>query len=1187
MKISKILAHCAAIVIAVADLLAVEKSATPLAADDASLLLLHFDELQNGSLIVNSSNNGEGAAETMEATSEEMLLTSGATNYGKALQCDGQGALLKVPLSTLRALAKPSEFSIEFMIFPESLGDSQNPKCILMAGQYPGPGAVFGLSVAGPDTLHWARYAGGGWKLEKILLEKPIETGVWQWVALTFRQDSEHTYELEVFLNGEKVATLSLESPLGGIRSDNWLYVGGCGIDNRNFIGQIDELHISDVERKISLLQSGVPAVHPQNSISAAPRAAPRSDAGVGHPADAWTEAFYPYRLEVKLKNKVSGRIQIQASLDSVIAELQKICPEKVDVNSFAFEKVLLVNPSSGKRVGGYFISPETENLLQNTGFSKGKDGNLLSWKGFDAKTMRLNMERIGGQDRPVLEVARDAIANTFLSQEIKLKKENFYLLTAWLNQEGVDAGITFDIVNPLKKLFLSTTGSYLKPILPRGKWTEIQTLYHPDMENASVRIGTAFIGKGAIASPSIRKVQWDLLADLPQATDRLWLYYVPRAGHRLTVPEDALVLRNSTSRSDQPAEIAGSQSANLNPEGVALQAGGHSVWTIPSAYPLKAGYLEKVMPRQSAARQQVRVFQGGADTVIVAVKTNTPQLSIDKAISDIPLEVRFERIAPIPVYDGPYPAGRLQEIRYDALMACDDPLMPPAPEGIHLIAVTFKASKDTAPGSYEGTIRLGLQDQVPQRFEVEIPLQVTVAPLFIKPMRHFGAVFGAQHFQLKLSAKNNPFMAGSGVSIADFHGYSGVLPGKATALGDESSNQRSLIGLSRKYFKKMLDYDLVPQGPTLYCPYTYSVKDENKDKAPLLENWNFEEYDTGIDELVLKKDAPWLFMFHSNGQQMDRLRLSNGVTYSFREPQGNVPWKQLSKGEFYSLIGNFFDAIATHLDEKGVLDRAVFLVDESDPSTYETIRDYINAVRLKPAAAKIKFAHTAYKPATYTKLGKDGRPALDGLFDIPMPDNDDHFNLFDPESSALLKTRGKDNWVYYVESDHLDLINAGLSTLMTPLKLNHFGVNGWYCWAAFLWSMPYPIKGAEFDGEEFTSGPVTNPWLNPFYHHGPGGLSFFYPPNPSGVPNAPTDQIVPSYRLSLMRDGIQALALLKVMQRGIDDNGNKFFVNASLLKEAEDGFAAMCAQNPVQWYPSIPAYQTAVRSLYRALNKG
>jgi hypothetical protein len=200
----------------------------------------------------------------------------------------------------------------------------------------------------------------------------------------------------------------------------------------------------------------------------------------------------------------------------------------------------------------------------------------------------------------------------------------------------------------------------------------------------------------------------------------------------------------------------------------------------------------------------------------------------------------------------------------------------------------------------------------------------------------------------------------------------------------------------------------------------------------------------------------------------------------------------------------------------------------------------------------------------------------------MPAPDNDDHFNFFEPEWNARMTTAGKRQWVYYVETDHMSLLTAGLSTVITPLKLREFGAEGWYCWGSFIWSMPYPKTDTV--GFKYPSGPVVNPWLNPFYHHGPGMLSFFYPPDPRGPAPAPTGRVIPSWRLALMRDGIQDRALLEVLLAGEDDVGRPLNVDTEALDAARDELSELWAGNPVNWYVDYGSYRRARELLYGAI---
>ena len=78
----------------------------------------------------------------------------------------------------------------------------------------------------------------------------------------------------------------------------------------------------------------------------------------------------------------------------------------------------------------------------------------------------------------------------------------------------------------------------------------------------------------------------------------------------------------------------------------------------------------------------------------------------------------------------------------------------------------------------------------------------------------------------------------------------------------------------------------------------------------------------------------------------------------------------------------------------------------------------------------------------------------------------------------------------------------------------------------------------------------------------------------------------MPSYRLALMRDGIEDFALLDVLHSGKDDSGKKLNVNRQKLAEAEKVLQRMWAQNPVQWYISYSSYRNARKLLFEAIDQ-
>jgi len=615
-----------------------------------------------------------------------------------------------------------------------------------------------------------------------------------------------------------------------------------------------------------------------------------------------------------------------------------------------------------------------------------------------------------------------------------------------------------------------------------------------------------------------------------------------------------------------------------LNPGAVSVSNGSVTAWTVDPVLPMKVGAIRGYRPSkdQAAAVARVNIFRGGSASLVIAVDAGKPRLDNLEMTCDLPAEVHYHRMATIPVYDGPTVKGQLKgrliETRYEAMVPLDFALDLDSEDGLHLIVATITPRDDTPEGEQHGSINLRFGNR-----SLTVPVKLRVAPVPINPKRHFGSLFGASLFLLA-RPKGVANMAEDSVSIATFHGLKGddlspritANPDPTNALIGGSCNVRAL---AERYFHTLLDHHLSPQSPGLYLDFSYIVVERGQGMAPKLTTWDFSQgFDQALEEFVVDRDMPWLMVGRSNGHLMHMLRLRNGVTYSVEANPDDRNWVQLSRNQFDQLVGDYFDAIARHLDELGLLDRALFVIDESGFETYETIYAYVMAMKSRPYAGRIKIGHTSYKTSTWTHRLPNGKLLMDEVLDVPMPANDEHFNFFEPEWNARFEKPGKIQWVYNVESDHLNLENAGLSTTFLPLRLQHLGVDGWYCWASFIWSLPYAHFEGKRGGFKYGTGPVMNPWINPFYHHGPGVLSFFYPPDPRGPASEPTDLVIPSYRLTLMRDGIQMRALIETLQANMDEQK---------LKTVESLLSTLWADNPVQWYLSYDSYYKARRQIH------
>lgn len=897
--------------------------------------------------------------------------------------------------------------------------------------------------------------------------------------------------------------------------------------------------------------------------------------------ASPWADETYPYRVSIQLDKEVSGSVQLDLRIDDLIEQLRTVSVDVADLDTLAFENAVLVDPATGKAVGGFKIDPVRRVDIAPWPTAGERGG---AWSSFGGPPGQPATIEDGGETFDGMWIESDKIINRGWIHKLKLKPEALYHLQYRVYSEPIDNNISVSIMDPEKRLFVDEHHSYYPTLTPKATWTTRRVLVNPAKSDVELRIGTAFTGRCGVGDLTLDYVRMRLFADLPTATDRLALYALMRAGHRLPVPTEAMLDLPRNARRVGVKSLT-AEAADLNPDAVMVEDAGVKAWTVASDLPLKTDVLPRTMPASSsgagagAAIQQTLV-RGMASTVLVAVRTDTPEAVFESVATDLPVGFRVERLAEIPVYDGPTPGGRLIETRLDALTGLNFDLAPPSSSGIHLLAITLSANGDTPTGHHAG--HLDIQLASPKSASLRLPIEVAVAPITIKPFEHFGTMFGGQHFLVRYSGGS---FTEPSTTVAEFHGYDteGIATLKAASLTSPDSNDQRfnpVRDLARKYYHRMLDFYVSPQSLTLYSGYTYRVEDQGEGKAPKLIDWDFTQYNQAIDEMVIGREVPYLAIGHTNGHLMDHLRLANGATYTLSETEGKNGWHQLPKDEYLKLIGDFYEQQAKNLADKGLLDGAMVIVDESDPSTYELMRDYILEVKSRPHGKRIKFTHTTYKPSSYTREDENGQLMLNGVLDIPMPDNDDHFNNFEPAYNARM-TDIDEQWVYYVESDHLNLNNAGMSTIITPLKLGHFGAEGWYDWASFIWSMPYPVT--DVMGPKFPSGPVINPWVNPFYHHGSGVLSFFYPPVPAGPSAEPVDRIIPSYRLALMRDGIQMRALLEVLEAGEDDAGRALDVDQTKVAAARKHLEKLWADNPVQWYLGYHDYREAQRLLHEA----
>jgi hypothetical protein len=870
--------------------------------------------------------------------------------------------------------------------------------------------------------------------------------------------------------------------------------------------------------------------------------------------ASPWFDDFHPYRATLLLQKPVSGRVTIDLTPQQLAGALKSISLDELTPETIAFDRATLVDPKTRTIVGQFKLARKGPPIDIDGDFARLIAKKPSPWVGFDPATMAF--EKLQNEAKPTaaLRLTKPKPTNTKLSQTVKLTQDALYLLDYRIWSDTTDYNIVLDLYDLSKNYFPKLPGSYLPPLTPRGQWTHFMALKKAAIVEPELRIENVFAGECRIASIRLQPVAWTLIADLPPNTDRLELYASALGGHKMVQPTESMLVVAPVARASVK-EVRGER-ANLNPNGILIEKSSIRAWTVPSEMPLIADRIASLAPAKATpnAKVHAHLFRGGAITLLIAIDTKTPLARVLKAECDLTVKSTFERIAEIPLFDNSHPRGRKIGSRFDALTPIDYALIPPATAGVHLVAVTFSADAKAKPGTSAGSIQLTIQTQEPSTDTIEIPVNLTISPIVLRPMWHFGTLFGPNPLDVRVGLDAGTSRVGD--TPAEFHG---MKPGSTE--------------LARKYIHRMIDFSVTPENPPLKMP-TCTVVSLGAGKAPELKDWDFTEMGNAIDEFILGRDMPWFMLYRSNGNLMKSLWLPNGETYGF-EDGGTAPhWNKLPRAEYFKLVADYFENIAKYLDEKGILDRAVYVVDESLPPTYPLIAEYIAALKTQPHAGRLRIGNTNDKTSFFTQVDEHGRIIMDEPIDVPMPSNDDYLNYFEPEMNARMTHPGKSQWVYYVESTHFTLDHAGLSTIVCPLKLGHFGASGWYCWAATLWS--WPAIPTDQRGPRWAVGPALNPWMNPFYHHGPGALSFFYPPDPRGLSAVPNDTIIPSYRLSLMRDGIQTRALLEVLNRGVDDAGNPISVHEKSLRAAREAMSSLWQINPVQWHLSYGNFRKA-----------
>ncbi|MBI5685294.1 MAG: DUF4091 domain-containing protein [Verrucomicrobia bacterium] len=869
-------------------------------------------------------------------------------------------------------------------------------------------------------------------------------------------------------------------------------------------------------------------------------------------------------RVTLTVEATQAGRCELRVGEDTLIAALAAALPEPVTRDHFNHADVALMR--GDRRVGGYEFVVTATNLVKDGQFEAPRE--TSPWGGLRRTEYSFRAEP--GQSGQVFWAECAKLQNIRITQPMQLEKDRLYLLSYAAYSDVQNGDVSVQLADPKKILFASLSHTHRRPVHRQRQWERQQMIFRADVEQPELRIGAAFKGRAAVADVSLRPARWRLVAELPRAgRHELTLDYVPRMGRHLTpLPTE---VKPDTALTAAAVKIGKAVALASNPNGVLLRTPRGEAWTLPSDWPLRVDRLAISRPAKPATRHEVTVARGMDATVLLALDFGGEAFTLESLRCSLPLQVSALRLASVQI-SKPGSFDRFIYRQLDPMVPVNDPLVPFERGQPTVLALTIQCGGATPAGTHDSEIEL-------KPLSLKLPLRVRVLPVTVDAVKHFSCVFGNQH--LIYAPAKSATLTENGVSVAAFHGYD---PRKRYAKAADNP----LLKLARDYVQRMMDFHVEPQAAGLMAAINYKV--ENMTNAPpRLTDWDFTEYDRSM-EMFKRRGGRFIAVMHTNGEVISRLSLSNNHTYSPKPaPAGAPRWHQLAEEDYWHFVSGYLETIAAHLAEKGWLDGASVLIDESAPETYATIRRFAKALRTQPHARRLRLIHSSnHASAPYTMRlsgGAEGPLVLEGALDVFMPENNNHFNDW-PEADIWPADRGQrpTHWVYFVETDLLDLPHAGVSTELLPLKCRWLGAEGMYIWGSFIWSMPYARReGAPLGGGAW--GPVMNPWINPNYHHGQGLLAFFYPPDPRGAAKEPTPKLTPSYRLALLRDGLQDNALWRIAQAGVDDASQPARIPDAVRRALQSQLDATFI-NPVQWRVSRPHHHAWREALYGSVQR-
>lgn len=1017
---------------------------------------------------------------------EDIIRDTGDGIYG--LYCDGIGGVLKAPTHNYIPFGKLSQFEIAFTVFPESTGSPAAPETLFMAGEYPGPGSILGISFCGEDAVQILRYADGGWRNDRIALSEAIRLHDWQTLRFRFETDPGHGMRIKVFLDDKPIGELESLHGIGSPTTTTQLVIGGMGGNTGNFRGLFRRFRFADGE--IIPDQS-------KNPASLEPMTHTPDKSGQGDPAaNGWSDTFYQYRIPITVETDRPGWHRIPIDPREIVAAINSSEEMAYNPQWFAYNQVKLeVGEPDGQTTvpleGGFFLLAEQKNLAED----------LL-------------------ETRP--EVDGRGMARVTLDAGIEAG--GLYLLEYVASNAGSSPMRSYDPIfpegNPMRhQNYLS---SYEAPLLPKAR-TRHQRLFIPDENPLDLHVGGVMATE--IESLSVRSANIVLLADLPEGASRINLYYQPTTGHHLSLPERQL-----------DANEASDREAKLVSLGVAEKFVGRTRYRLANTPSADIWFAESTVkmtpgtkpPTESESAVEISLARGEAQTFQIVI---TPR---ERAhLSDVSISAPSNATGQLPQpeiaqldYVTIHRPSYITPVEYTGKIG--DPLIsfqpsPLDPEtGNLVICATIEADRTAKEGIYEAEIRLDFSDG-----PVRVPLIVNVRPFTLPAESPLRSNVGAQYLAKVGQPGENPPMG------LDYHGLS-----RST-----KESGPALKRLARDYFEVMARNRFDPKTPALYSeiglewtppPLGYNV--DGEDNFFKLHGWDFTEFNETLSHFVDGMGVNQFLLMHLNPTTANIFMHLPGdpvETFPQSPPFVTMAWQtfrdmtmvaygkregdpyydttiEISRDQFDRLLLDFFRPIAQNLEEHGWLDKAWILIDErTDP---ERLRHFLSIMKSDPLVARIKIGICMQSFEAFNHRTEDGTDyVFRDLLDIYIPQMDENYNRWEPYMFADydIEEEPEKLWNYAVYGSRLCIDTPGINNRILGLDLFNRGASGYLVWEVFGWY------------EWYDADP--NPWKDPYCRMGNGVLSYFYPPRRDGSkPDEPDFTITPSIRVLTHRLAVQ-----------------------------------------------------------------